>query len=763
MAFNGNSFVQDVPKSTKPVKTLTLFSYEGGLDNVSSQQTTKNECATNVLNMVYLEDGLIQKRYGTNKYRPETYNAAITYIDVFHSEDGDKFVVGTGNAVYIDGTKIIDTTGTISGVTVSNRYMFVDGKSLYSYEKKDNTWKTYKIVTPTNLEDELAADAKKGEKAITVKDGSKFKKGQWVQIGKRTVDDKGLVSDVPPPQTLKVLEVSGNTVTFGEEKKIDAVETTTTTRTTDNSRNETVADTNTGDDEAIITTTKLSGDYGSDNKVKTKTESTRLTGTANTTSTVIGTGVTAVYVKNTKTGEDDVEIEYQRLDYDYKMGTPTIIFPESELYKYVGEWKTDEVLNTKWYEPCVHELRHAYFGVNVVPPEPKTICLNKGRVIITCGGSEANIIYMSEVNNMYYFPVSTGLALPNNGDKVNGMVVFHDSLVLTRKSDVYVVYGSSNNPDYDDVFTMKKVTTHTGCANGDTLKAVHNYLFYLGSDGVVYRMHTTNTDIRLLATSVVSQTVDLLKAPISRTVSQIQDACATFNNENYYLSIGDIVLVYSYRFMAWTVFDRLNANYMYNIDDEIIWAKENRIMHFDKNTFLDEGIDFNCFWESKLFDLNLPVNYKYFKYISLVFDCYEHFDSTAKLLFEIDYEEVTLNHIFKNAISRWGVAKWGSDRFVKKNISKSLPIYVGRRGRLVKIKVHNGNFVNKQFDTLLEMESAAAINEEVVYVKENKTHYKRQLDIGTNVFFWQVLGNEEINQPIKLYNIEIEYSLRGRR
>lgn len=759
----GSNFIQNVPTSTKPVKTLTLFSYQGGLDNVSSQQTTKNECATNVLNMVYLEDGLIQKRYGTNKYRNETYNSTITYIDIFKSEEGDKFVVGTNNAVYIDGVKIADTQGAINGITVSNRYMFVDGSTLYSYEKKDATWKTYRIITPTNLEDALAEDAKKGDKTIVVSDGSKFKKGQWVQIGKRIVDDKGLVSDTPAPQTLKILKVEGNTITFGEEVQVDAVETTTTTSATDNSKNQTTSDSNTGNDEAIITTTKLSGAYDGDNSIKTKTESTRLSGSANTTTTVIGTGVTAVYVKNTKKEEDDVEIEYQRLDYDYKAGTPTTIFPESELYKYVGEWKTDEVQNTKWYEPCVHELRHAYFGVNVVPPEPKYITYNKGRVIIACGGNEANILYMSEVNNMYYFPVSTGLALPSNGDKVNGMVVFHDSLVLTRSDDVYVVYGSSNNPEYEDVFTMKKVTTHTGCANGNTLKAVHNYLFYLGTDGVVYKMHTTNTDIRLLATSIVSQTLDLFKEPLSRTMEDIKNACATFNNQNYYLSIGNIVLVYSYRFMAWTVFDRLDATCMYSMEEEIIWSKQNNIMHFDKTTFLDEGIDFNCFWESKLFDLDSPVNYKYFKYISLVFDCYEHFDSTAKLLFEIDYEEVALNHVFKNAISRWGVAKWGTDRFIKKNISKSLPIYVGRKGRLVKIKVHNGNAVTRQFNTLVEMEQAIAINNEVVYVKENKTHYRRSIDVPTNTFYWLELGKEEINQPIKLYNIEIEYSLRGRR
>ena len=761
MAYQGRAFIQDVPASNKPSKTLTLFSYQGGLDNVSSQSTTKNECATNVLNMVYLEDGLIQKRYGTNPYDEHLYNGNVTYIDTFKCDEGDKLVVATNNAVYVNGVKIKDTKGKIEGVSVANKYLFVDGTALYSYEKVDNTWKVFTIKTPTNLEDALASPAKKGEKTITVVDGSKFKVGQWIQIGTYEVDKKGMQSELPPPQTVRVLKVSGNTITLGEEVNKDGVEVTTTTNITDNNTNNTTSDTSTGKDETTVTRTKISGAYDGDNAIKTITDSKRLSGTANTTTTVIGTGVSVVYTKNKKKEEDDIETEYHRLEYDHKAGTPIIIFPNSELYQYIGEWKDDGTY--KWYEPCTHEVRSAYYGVNVVPPKPTHICYNKKRVIISGGDDERHIIYMSEENNPYYFPVTNGLALPNTGEEICGIASFHDSLVFARAHDMYVVYGDTNNPEFGDVFTMQKITTHTGCASGDSMRVVHNYLFYLGTDGIVYRMHTTNTDVRMLATSVISQTLNLFKEPLNFTLEEIGKANATFTNENYYLSIGKKVLVYSYRFMAWTVFDRLDALYMYNYNEELIWSKANRIMHFDKTTFLDEGIDFNCYWESKLFDLDAPVNYKYFKYISLVFDTYEHFDSTAKLIFEIDYEDVKLNHIFKNAVSRWGKAKWGVDRFATRNISKSLPIYVGRRGRLVKVKVHNGNNVKHVVNSMEELNSTLPETDSVAYVKNISKHFKYIYQGEEHGLGWVELTNEEINQPIKLYNIEIEYSLRGRR
>lgn len=761
MAFQGRAFLQEVPVGNRPSKTLTLFSYQGGLDNISSQSTTGNECATNVLNMIYLEDGLIQKRYGTNPYDDKTYNGDVRYIDTFYCDEGDKLVVATANAVYVDGKKIQDVQGVIEGVSVANKYMFVDGHFLYSYEKVEDAWKVFKLKTPTNLEDELARDAKKGDKVIHVKDGSKFKPGCWIQIGKREIDKKGMQSETPPPQTVRVLSVSGNQITLGEEIKIDGIETTTTTSTEDNSENKMKSDESTGKDETIVRREKTSGTWDGDNVIKTVTDSKRISGTSNTTTTVIGTGVSVVYTKNKKKEEDDIEVQYHRLEFDHKAGTPIIIFPNSELYQYIGEWKDNGT--EKWYEPCTHELRSAYYGVNVLPPKPTHICFTKNRVIISGGDEEGHIIYMSEVNNPYYFPVSTGLALPNDGTEINGLVSFHDSIVLSRKNDMHVVYGSSNNPDFGDLFALKRITTHTGCISSATMKVVHNYLFYLGADGIVYRMHTTNTDVRLLATTIVSKTVDLFKAPLSLTLDEMKQATSTFTNEHYYLSIGDKVLVYSYRFMAWTVFDRLGAKCMYAYNDEVIWGKGNKLMHFDKTTFLDEGVDFNCLWESKLFDLDAPINYKYFKYISLVFDTYEQFDSTAKLIFEIDYEDVKLNHVFKNAVSRWGKSIWGVDRFATRNISKSLPIYVGRRGRLVKVKVHNGNFVKHLVNTYDELAGILPETDSIAFVRDTKKHFKYVYNKEADLLEWQELGKDEVNQPIKLYNIEIEYSLRGRR
>lgn len=685
-----SAFLQNVPTSSAQKKTLTLFSYAGGLDNVSSHTTASDQCATNVLNMEFLEDGLIQKRFGTSKFTTYELPNDITFIDRFLVEgEEEKLIVCTNSEVYVNGVKLCDVLGRVEGITFRNTYLFVDGTNLYSYSKNatTNVWEVRKVISPTNLEDTLSARGEKGKNTITVSDGTKYTVKQYIQIGEYKEGNE------VKPLTARILSINGNVLTLGEQTEIKYI--------------------------------KTNFDDGT---------------------------------QTTETRTDDIPTYLQ---YDYDAGTKITLFETAEQYKYEGDLKNDDTAMTRYYEPCIYELEDAYKGLNKVPTHPDHITFHKDAVWIT-SKDEPSTVYISHQNNMYYFPVVKSISVPANGDKINGLVSFHDSLIVSRFDDMHVIYGETNNPDNGEAFYIKQITTHTGCISGNTLKVVHNYLFYLGNDGIAYKMCTTNTDIRLLSTQVLSQRVNFLKSPFNYTLEDMKTACSTFTNDNYYLAIKDKVFIYSYRFMAWTVFDRMLPTYMFEIDGDVIWGKGKKLMHFDKETFLDEGIAFNCFWESKLFDFSTPTIYKYFKYISLVFDVYEHFDSVADIVFEIDYEDIAVNFRFVNQISRWGQAKWG-DRFATRNINKSVPIYVGRRGRLLKIKIRNGYNVTKFYDTVASMQSEIHTIGTCSYVSENQKHYIVVFDEDVNMLVWKELDDNDINQPIKLYNIEMEYSLRGRR
>lgn len=695
-------YIQKTNLKSPETDTLVLYSYQGGLNNVNTDTTMQQHFATNVLNMEFLKDGLIQKRCGTKRIDQNDYTGT-TFIDTFSpSGEVDKRIIATNNKLFVDGVQVCTLNGAVRGVAINNAYWFVDGKYLRTYEKVDGVWKVFIIKRPTNLEDTLAEKATKDSDTIKVTDGSKFKAGMWIQIGEQTVQQNQQVQTVSPANLVKVLSVSDKTIKLGEKETEDFYKVNATT----------------GDRTLVTEMTEVP----------------------------------------------------TRLEYDYPVGTKIILFGMLEEYKYIGDWKTGTetidgvACNTKWYEPCTHELEDAFLGVNLIPENPSFICYSKNRLILSGIPSDPQTIYISEVNNPYYCPVGLGVSLPPNGDKVTGLTSFHDSLVITRQDDIHVLYGNTNKESYGELFKLKRINTHTGCTNGNTIKVVNSYMFYLGTDGVVYKMHTTNTDVNLLATSVLSQTINLLLSPLSFTFDEMKKAISAYNNDYYYLSIGDRVLVYSYRFMAWTVFDRINPIAMHVHDNKLIWVNTSgKLMEFDETTYLDDGMGYSCKWESKLFDLGYPIHYKYFKYISLVFDVYENFLSSAKIVFEIDYEDVELTQEFVNQISRWGKAKWDENVFGLRNINKSVPAYVGRRGRLVKVKVKNGYDFNMQVKTVANLPETGINVGTAVYVSDTHQFFVRAFDEEKYTAYWRELLEEDVNQPLKLYNVEIEYSLRGRR
>jgi hypothetical protein len=70
-------------------------------------------------------------------------------------------------------------------------------------------------------------------------------------------------------------------------------------------------------------------------------------------------------------------------------------------------------------------------------------------------------------------------------------------------------------------------------------------------------------------------------------------------------------------------------------------------------------------------------------------------DSSLKLQFEIDYSEKDRAFDIKDMISRWGTAVFG-ERFINKNINKSLPFNINSRGRLISF-IFGNDVINQNF------------------------------------------------------------------
>src|SRR5690606_32990345 len=128
-----------------------------------------------------------------------------------------------------------------------------------------------------------------------------------------------------------------------------------------------------------------------------------------------------------------------------------------------GVWVYDYINWKTWYEPCENEMDDTYKGANVVPTNPQFVEVHGDRIYISGSKDDDDNVFISDVGNGLYFPVFLPIQLPPNSDKINGMIVFHDSVVVGRSNDIHVIYGNTNRTDLSaTLFRLKRINTHTG-------------------------------------------------------------------------------------------------------------------------------------------------------------------------------------------------------------------------------------------------------------------------------------------------------------
>lgn len=410
-----------------------------------------------------------------------------------------------------------------------------------------------------------------------------------------------------------------------------------------------------------------------------------------------------------------------------------------------------------YYEPCQNEFEDTYKGANVVPTGPKYLVSHDGRLFMSGCEKDDDNIFISNVQNPYYFPVSLPIQIPPNSDEIVGMCIYDDSILIGRHNDLYVITGNTNKPGLGvDVFQLEKLNSHTGFATNNAVSVAHNYLFFLGNDGNSYAMSTTRTDTKTLVTSILSQQIDIEKTPININLENLNTACSVFYKDEWYLSVGDKTLVYSYRHKAWTMFNNLNVTSMYIKDRELIWCNTSGRTAMFGEEYMDFDKPFNAFWVSKSFDMDEANTYKQFREFYLVAHTFSGFVSDINVTFEIDYVDVKDKYTVSNQISVFGKATWGS-RFINRNIVNSIPFVIGRRGRNIKFKFSNSYFIK---DTVADLDALAYHQKQdgiLVYVTAESAYY-----LCSNLD-WVLLTYADLNQAMKIYQVNGDYELRGKR
>ena len=432
---------------------------------------------------------------------------------------------------------------------------------------------------------------------------------------------------------------------------------------------------------------------------------------------------------------------HTRLDTSHTQGVLNVNYTDYKVY----------------YEPCENEFKDNFKGANKVPEKPKYIVSHGGRIYLSGSEKDNDNIFISDVRSPFYFPVSLPMQLPPNSDKVVGMSVFDNAVVVGRTYDIYSISGNTNRPDMGvRPFELKRLNTHCGFASNNAVTLAHNFLFFLGSDGQFYALGSIKYDDRILLTQPISKQLDIEKYPISLDLKDIKDAYAVFFKDHWYVTIKDKVLVYSYKNRSWVLWNDLNARSFYNLKGKLIWGsdKGRTVKHSDD--FYDFGKPYKCQYTTKSFDMDEANSFKQFREFFLVAHTYKEYCSDINAIFLVDYEEVEEINSVIDQIGIWGKMRWGT-RFIRNNIVASIPFVLGRRGRNVKIRLENGWYISEVIEDESELENVSKKNNKLVHVFSNDKYF-----LFTEGEWKEVLYTE-LNQTMKVYQINGDYEMRGKR
>ena len=465
--------------------------------------------------------------------------------------------------------------------------------------------------------------------------------------------------------------------------------------------------------------------------------------------------------------------------------TPTIEGVTKE--KYVKHFENGHnecaELYEKWYEPCQYELEDGYKGSNVVPTALDLIEVKGNRLYVRSmlEGME-NMVFISDILNPSYFPAGLPIQTPPTDDVITAFHTFGDYLIIGRRDSIYALYGTTNREDSVNQYVLYEVHTHAGMANNNSADRVHHMMFFAGSDGNFYKLTPPSSYNTSLSTTKLNTKLDITMPPFNFTSSDIKNAITKFDSANglWYVQLGDETLVYNYDMSAWTRYNNIDALNFFIVDNELRFSrrtgsiyrfasKEGNQKYYDEYYDVDAGVKIDlpisAYWTSRNMDFGAPARVKQFRDTYVTSESFEDYSSTINVKYEVDYVDIYESFKVENEISKWDKAIFDSSKFVSRNIDRSLPLMINRRGRTLKVFFGCGY---KYWGSLQVFPAPGMVEEnQLVYVvEEGKLYVRIPRRDGYETIkdkYFRELTDSEMNQALLVHNVMGVYELKGYR
>lgn len=396
-----------------------------------------------------------------------------------------------------------------------------------------------------------------------------------------------------------------------------------------------------------------------------------------------------------KDGTYTVEIE-GAISGDCIATTPVFFYIPKDGKNIVGEEVWDDENLLAYYLPCELEIADDYAGESYLPDHPNIITVHNSRLFIAGDSKQPHGIYMSRTSQPLYFPSNAGISVKPDGNEIIDLVVFDNALIIGRHNDMYVLYGSSEyQTTSDDAYYIKQMDVSCGFMSNKCGALLNNYYIYLGSDGRFYKLNTPTTYVEYLMTSPLPHKCDIYNEPLNIIQNSYVDVNATAYRNEIYFVIGErFTIVYNYDNMAFTYFKGWNETCLKTYNNILLIGRnDGKLVYYcdDEDVFNDLGEVIECHYDTKRFDFNSTIMFKYFKKFILTSHAWSEIYSSIKVTIEIDSYELDVKELISSNISRFDEAQWDIDVFDSRNLHKSRYYNLDIRGRTIKFKFSNNS------------------------------------------------------------------------
>ena len=419
------------------------------------------------------------------------------------------------------------------------------------------------------------------------------------------------------------------------------------------------------------------------------------------------------------------------------------------------------------YRPCQNELVDPYKGKNVVPRGCLYISDLKGRVYMSGVATDDDNVFIGDTGNPYYFPPGLAIQVPPDSDKIVGLEAYDDGMIIFRNQDIYIIRGITNNPTLGlEVFTLQKLNSSVGMISPNFCAKAQTYLFFVGHDFNVYALTSTNFNDKRLNVQKINKTVNITKAPFDLDRQEFTYGSCIFHDDKLYICTESKMVIYNFKHMSWHRYYTPQIWSMaYHPDNYIRFTSPTAwAMRFSLDeVYTDMGAPMVCYAKTKTFDMESGMYYKLFKGMYLSGDLIDD-RLHGVITFTIDEHQTTSLDLTKYAKAKYGSTNYGESRLFAYDRVVTDRFDINRRGYRISIEWRYAPDGGMHFLRNQTFNPANSIDGGVdarAYDMSLDKMYK-VVDRGGTLAYQEIPFVKD-NKQTRIYQIDIEYEMRGRR